>query len=153
MKARVPKRNIILITAIRCVGVGFTSSGLSILVVIMLLLLELRSLIIEPITKLSIPRGASLLLLFVRQRSTLKRLVDPLTTARTLSVIASLARSIASLDPINPILRSTSRPEAGETLILHPVAICISLMVSPPRVAVSLMRINILGDDTAYLSL
>jgi len=55
-----------------------------------------------------------------------------LTTASTLSMMALFASSIALLDPTKPISRSTSRPVAGDTLILHPVVFCISFMDSPP---------------------
>ena len=62
----------------------------------------------------------------------LGRVVPPLTTVSTLSQIARLASSIAWRVPTRPISRSISAPDAWETLILHPVEFCISLIVSPP---------------------
>ena len=55
-----------------------------------------------------------------------------LTTARTLSIMARLACSMALRVPTSPISRSISWPEGWATLILQPVVFCISLIVSPP---------------------
>lgn len=54
------------------------------------------------------------------------------TTVSTLSQMARLASSIACRVPTRPISRSISAPDACDTLILHPVEFCISLIVSPP---------------------
>lgn len=63
-----------------------------------------------------------------------------LTTASTFSVIARFAASIEPREPTRPMERSTSRPLAGETLILQPVLLCMSLIVSPPTYCVSLFQ-------------
>jgi hypothetical protein len=58
---------------------------------------------------------------------------DRPTTASTLSSIARLAAAIASRVPTSPISRSLSvGPDDGDTLILQPVVLCMSFMVSHP---------------------
>ena len=59
------------------------------------------------------------------------------TTAFTFSMIALFARSIADREPTKPISRCKSWPAGWATLILQPVVVCISLIVSPPEARIS----------------